>query len=182
MTSSRQHRRPSFSRIVLAVLASTLAAATSAAAPLHSHPGNDANGCSDFPVGDGRALSGLYRRAAAANRTELRKLLCVLPKLDGGELEDALIALGKAMDRDPAFILRAAQRHEMSTHTLNDSAQMVSLDFGDDQHAQLAALDRRLRAVRAVSDRRLAAARAEAIASINEAIAETRRAIDLKGC
>jgi hypothetical protein len=136
-----------------------------------------AEGCSDFPIADVRALSGLYSRAASADHTEVRTLLCVLPKLDGGELEDALIALGKAMDRDPVFILRAAQRHEMSDDALRSSAHMLSLNFGDDLHAQLAALGRRLHKVQAVSDPRLGTVRDEAVASINDAIAETRRAL-----
>jgi hypothetical protein len=83
--------------VVIATLAGALAASTTAAAPLQAHSVEDAKGCSDFPIEDVRALSGLYRHAASADHLEVRKLLCVLPKLYGGELEYALVALGEAM-------------------------------------------------------------------------------------
>jgi hypothetical protein len=68
----------------------------------------------------------------------------------------------------------------MSAETLRSSAEVLSTDLSDDQHAQLAALNRRLQAVGAVSEPRLGAVRDEAVASINDAIAEVRRAMASK--
>jgi hypothetical protein len=105
MTLRPPKRSCSFSlHLFVATLTSALAASAYAAVvPPHSRLVDGGKGCFDFPIEDDRALTGLYRRAAAADHAAVQKLLCVLPKLDGGELEDALVAVGKVIIRPAAY-------------------------------------------------------------------------------
>jgi hypothetical protein len=98
-----------------------------------------------------------------------------LHSLDGGELEDALIALGQFGDQRPAELLRLAHRGLLSKASLADAVQMLPLSMADDLHAQTTALRIRREQFAAVALPTLVAERDLAVRSIESTLADIMR-------
>ena len=59
-----------------------------------------------------------------------------LQSLDGGELEDALVAFGLYGDRKPIKLLALAHQGTLSRQSLTDAVQMLPLSLTDDMQGQ----------------------------------------------
>jgi hypothetical protein len=95
-------------------------------------------------------LGRLNRRAAEGDRSSAVLTAHALKSLDGGNLEDALIALGQFSERDMAYLLRLARDGDLSRRELTDSLTMLPLTTSDDPNAQLKCIARRRRLAMAV--------------------------------
>lgn len=84
---------------------------------------------------------GLERRAEAGHGQAAFCLAWDLHSLDGGELEDALVALGQYGDRHPVELLSLAHRRTLSKRSLADAVRMLPLSLSDDFQAQLTAME-----------------------------------------
>jgi hypothetical protein len=92
--------------------------------------------------------------------------------LDGGELEDALVALGRYGDHRPADLLELANGGALSKLSLADAVSMLPLSLSDDPHAQATAMKARREGFRKVVRPELRAGREVALRSIERAIRE----------
>ena len=116
----------------------------------------------------------LDRRVEAGDRQAALCLTVGLDSLDGGELEDALVALGRFGDHRPAELLELANRGALSNVSLADAVSMLplSLSLSDDAHAQARAMKARRDRFRNVVQPTLRAERKVAVHSIETALAE----------
>lgn len=114
------------------------------------------------PVSNSEQAQALDRRAESGQRRAAFCLAVGLRSLDGGELEDALVALGLYGDRHPADLLALTHRGVLSKRSLTDAVGMLPLSLADDPTAQLKAMEarryrfRRVVALELASERRIA--------------------------
>jgi hypothetical protein len=94
--------------------------------------------------------------------------------LDGGELEDALVALGRYGDRRPAELLLLTHQGTLSRLSLARAVRMLSLSLSDDLPAQARAVKARRQRFREVALPALVAERDLALKSVDSALAEIR--------
>jgi len=97
-----------------------------------------------------------------------------LKRLDGGNLEDALRALGQFSEHDMEGLLILASRGGLSSGELTDALTMLPLNLGDDSAAQLKALAARRELVMGVTRKDLAQQKAEALKAIDDFASEIR--------
>ena len=119
----------------------------------------------------------LDRHAESGDSRAAHCLAIGLRSLDGGELEDALVALGRYGDHRPMELLTLAHRGTLSRRSLADAVRMLPSSMSDDfvrQHRTLKV--RRDRFIR-VSEPTLSAERKLALRSIDSALAERTRAM-----
>ena len=83
---------------------------------------------------------GLDQRVEKGDPEAARCLALALRSLDGGELEDALVALGQFGDHRPADLLSMARQGTLSKRSLVDAVAMLPLSLSDNLPAQAAAL------------------------------------------
>lgn len=106
------------------------------------------------------------------NQWAARYLAEHLKQLDGGNLEDSLIALGVFSDHDMHQILIFANEGLLSDQQLLDVLTMLPLSTSDDAQRQLEILKARRKSVVQVSERRLERQRVEALKAIDSFILE----------
>ena len=94
--------------------------------------------------------------------------------LDGGNLEDALVALGQFSEHNMQRFLSFANKGILSDHALRDALTMLPLSLTDDPQAQLRALSLRRRHAMSVNRNDLQQQRAEALKAIDDFAAEVR--------
>ena len=114
---------------------------------------------------------------AQARKGERRAAYCLalhLRSLDGGELEDTLVALGQYGDRRPIGLLLLAYHGTLSRRSLADAVSMLPLSLSDDMKAQLTALEARRNRFRRVDEPKVVLERHLALRGINAAVAEIR--------
>lgn len=95
-----------------------------------------------------------------------------LRNLDGGNLEDSLIALGKFSEHGMERFLIFASKGHISKHEFNDALTMLPLSLSDDQSAQLSALKTRRKMVMRVHRNDLLEQKILALKAIDEFISE----------
>ena len=100
-----------------------------------------------------------------------------LRNLDGGNLEDSLIALGQFSDQNMERFLIFAKEGQLSEHEFTDALTMFPLSLGDDQYAQLNALKNRRNALIRVNQAALLAKKALAFKVIDDFISEIKATI-----
>jgi hypothetical protein len=154
------------------------------------------DGTSDTPCGDQERLANVNARAYAKKYNEevlsqvqgaellgsvakgddgsARNLIGRLKDMDGGNLEDALVALGQFSDIHMDAFLAFAQQGLLSQRELTDALIMLPLSLGDDQSAQLSALQDRKHKVQHVTRTDLLEQRALALQAIDKAIDEVK--------
>lgn len=108
------------------------------------------------------------------NRWAAEYLAKHLKVLDGGNLEDALVALGQFSIHDMERFLFFAKSGLLSKHEMSDALTMLPLSLSDDPRGQLESLATRRRKIMRVARKDLANPRAEALAAIDEFVAEIR--------
>jgi len=116
----------------------------------------------------------LDERVRSGDRHAASCLALRLRSLDGGELEDALVALGQFGDGRPVDLLGLALRGELSSRSLSDAVGMLSLSLTDEFPAQLAAMKARRARFRKVTSPELTSERRVALKSIESALAEIK--------
>lgn len=97
-----------------------------------------------------------------------------LKRLDGGNLEDALRALGQFSDHDMEGLLILAGRGRLSNGELTDALTMLPLNLSDDSAAQLKSLAARREHVMGVTRKDLTEQKAAALKAIDDFASEIR--------
>lgn len=118
------------------------------------------------------ATQALDRRVEAGDRQAAFCLAVGLHSLDGGELEDALVAFGRYGDHRPAELLELANRGALSKLSLADAVSMLPLSLTDDPQAQATAMKARRERFKKVIQPALTAERDLALRSIETALAD----------
>jgi hypothetical protein len=95
-------------------------------------------------------------------------------ELDGGNLEDALIALGQFSNHNMTRLLLFAKNRLLSERELSDTLTMLPLSLSDNPDAQLKALDQRRSKVARVTRKDLMQQRRKALAAIDAFVSEIR--------
>jgi hypothetical protein len=80
-------------------------------------------------------LNRLNHWVEQGNRWAAQYLAKHLKQLDGGNLEDALVALGQFSDHDMESLLSFANRGLLSKHEFTDALTMLSLSLSDNPRA-----------------------------------------------
>jgi hypothetical protein len=97
-----------------------------------------------------------------------------LTRLDGGNLEDSLIALGQFSDHSMKRFLSFAEKGQISKHELADAVTMLPLSLSDDPAAQLSALKARRNLVTRINQDDLSDQKALALKAIDGFIAQIK--------
>lgn len=116
----------------------------------------------------------LDRRVAAGDSGAAFCLAAGLRSLDGGELEDALVALGRYGDRKPSQLLLLAHRGVLTRWSLARAVRMLPLSLTDDLERQVRVLKGRRDRLRKLAQPALRAERELALHSIESALREIR--------
>jgi hypothetical protein len=97
-----------------------------------------------------------------------------LKSLGGGNLEDALVALGNFSNTHMTELLDFANKGTISEHELTDALTMLPLSMSDNQSAQLSAMQARRNIVNQVKRSDLANQKSVALKAIDDFIAEIK--------
>lgn len=119
-------------------------------------------------------LNQLIHSVKQGNRWAAQYLAKHLRKLDGGNLEDSLIALGQFSDHNMERLLIFANKSQLSKHELTDALTMLPLSLSDNPQAQLASLKARRSSVMRVTRKELTEQRALALRAIDDFVSEIR--------
>ncbi|MCL2761480.1 MAG: hypothetical protein FWD70_07530 [Desulfuromonadales bacterium] len=119
---------------------------------------------------DYRKLARLYKHAGKANEWAVKILIRHTSDLDGGELEDALRALGQSTDKKPQILLREYKEHRMTEYELEDALVMLPLSLTDNEKGQLSALKARKKKFLSVKDPELKHQKEVAVKIIDDEI------------
>jgi hypothetical protein len=116
----------------------------------------------------------LVRSASHGNRWSAQYLAKHLRQLDGGNLEDALVALGQFSDHDMERLLMFAKSGLLSAHSLSNAMKMLPLSLSDDLPAQLKSMNARRKKVLTITREELSEQRTQALKAVDEAISEIK--------
>ncbi len=108
------------------------------------------------------------------NRWAAQYLAKHLKQLDGGNLEDALIALGQFSDHDMQRLLLFADKGLLSKRELTHALTMLPLSLSDNPRAQLDLLSARKSKIMGVTRKDLSEQRTLALNAINDFASEIR--------
>jgi hypothetical protein len=134
----------------------------------------DQSGCWHVISSSSGNLNRLNELVAAGSRWAAEYSAQHLKELDGGDLEDALRALGQFSDHDMEDLLTFANRGLLSKHELADVLTMLPLTLTDRPPAQLSYLQARRHRVLRVNRADLQEQRAHALVAIDQFLAEIR--------
>jgi hypothetical protein len=119
-------------------------------------------------------LNKLNHSVKQGNSWAARYLATNVSQLDGGNLEDALVALGQFSERDMGDLLLFAHQGLLSGHELSDALTMLPLSLSDDPRSQLQRLRSRRGKVLKVGRRDLSAEQEQALHAIDTFASEIR--------
>jgi len=105
-------------------------------------------------------------------------LAAQVASIDGGQLEDALIAIGSYSERNLQGLLRLAQLKKISEKHLSESLVATPLSLADKFADQVAVLSGRRELVSKLSDPSLSYLKTQLLQTLDAAIAETKRAAE----
>jgi hypothetical protein len=108
------------------------------------------------------------------NRWAAQYLAKHLKQFDGGNLEDALIALGQLSDHDMKRLLLFSNKGLFSKRELTDALTMIPLSLSDNPHAQLELLSARKSKVMGITRKDLSDQKTQALIAINGFASEIR--------
>jgi hypothetical protein len=97
-----------------------------------------------------------------------------LKKLDGGNLEDSLRALGGFSDHNMKQLIIYANEGKLSEHEFTDALSMLPLSMSDDPIAQSKALKSRRDRVTKISESNLSKQKAMAITALDAALSQIK--------
>jgi len=119
-------------------------------------------------------LNQLIHSVGKGNRWAAQYLAKHLRSLDGGNLEDSLIALGQFSDHNMERLLIFANNRQVSKHELTNALTMLPLSLSDNPHAQLDSLKARRNKVMRVTRKDLLEQRVQALRAIDDFASEIR--------
>lgn len=119
-------------------------------------------------------LDKLLHFVEGGNRSAAEYLAGHLNTLDGGNLEDSLVALGQFSDHRMEALLDFAKDGRLSEHELREALTMLPLSLSDNPRAQLNVLKARRRCVTRVSRKDLAQVKDAALNAIDDFLAEIK--------
>ena len=134
----------------------------------------DESGCSTVIRSSTDNLNRLNQSVEAGNQWAAQYSAEHIKDLDGGNLEDALIALGQFSNRDMTRFLLFAKDGVLSERELSDALTMLPLSLSDNPDAQLKVLNQRRSKVVSVTRKDLLQQRRQALAAIDGFISEIR--------
>lgn len=132
----------------------------------------DASGCWSTIAHSDELLQSLIKVVAGGDVVAAAYLAPRIRRLEGGNLEDALTALGEFAEKRMKEFLELVKAGKITTHELNDSLTMLPLTLSDEPSAQLSAMKKRRAQVEQITDPALSDYRAAALKSIDSFIAE----------
>jgi hypothetical protein len=132
----------------------------------------DKSACS--AVKSNENLNRLNRFVEVGNRWAAQYSVEHVKELDGGSLEDALIALGQFSNHNMTRLLLFAKNRLLSERELSDALTMLPLSLSDNPDAQLKVLNQRRSKVVGVTRKDLMQQRREALAAIDAFASEIR--------
>lgn len=119
-------------------------------------------------------LDRLNELVKSGNRWAAKYSARNLKSLGGGNLEDALVALGQFSDRDMVGLLMFAKEGLLSAHELTDALTMLPLTLSDNPDAQLNLVMTRRNKAAAVREQALSDQRAHALKALEDFAVEIR--------
>ncbi len=134
----------------------------------------DEDGCWSVVGPSNPTQDQLNHWAERGNRWAAQYLAKHLKQLDGGNLEDALVALGQFSDHDMERFLLFAQKGLLSKRELTDALTMLPLSLSDNAHAQLDLLSARKSRVMGVTRKDLSDQKTQALYAISDFASEIR--------
>lgn len=134
----------------------------------------DQDGCWSVVGPSNATQNRLNHWAERGNRWAAQYLAKHLKQLDGGNLEDALIALGQFSDHDMERLLVFANKGLLSELNLRSALTMLPLSLSDNPHAQLDMLNARKGKVIRITRQDLSAQKTQALNAINDFECEIR--------
>jgi hypothetical protein len=109
------------------------------------------------------------------NHSAAHYLASHLKRLGGGNLEDALIALGQFSEMDMAGFLELTRAHVLTSRESSDALTMLPLSMTDEPKTQLAAMERRRVAATLISQKSLEKYKTVALSEIDQFVTEIKR-------
>jgi len=119
-------------------------------------------------------LNALEHLVEQGNRWAAEYLSKHLKQLDGGNLEDALVALGQFADHDMERLLWFAKNGLLSKQQLSDALTMLPLSLSDNPKAQLSLLGKRKNSLLQITPKELTKQKGKALSAIDAFAAEIR--------
>ncbi|RDS82323.1 hypothetical protein DWU98_09900 [Dyella monticola] len=119
-------------------------------------------------------LKKLLDSVSSGNYSAASYLAKNLKSLDGGNLEDSLVALGDFSDTRMTDLLAFANKGLISPHELTDALTMLPLSMSDNQAAQLSAMQARRSKVNKVTRSDLVIRKSAALKAIDDFIGEIK--------
>lgn len=104
------------------------------------------------------------------NEWAIKILIKHTSDLDGGELEDAYIALGESVDIKPIILLREFKEQRMTENQFAQAVEMLSLSFTDNESGKVLALKARKKKILLIKDVNLKQQKRVAIKAIDSRI------------
>lgn len=131
-------------------------------------------GCWSVVGSSNMNLQRLQRAVKNGNPAAGKYLAVNLKHLDGGNLEDSLIALGQFSETRATSFLSFAEKGYITNQELEDAVTMLPLSLSDDENAQLAAMETRAKKIGEVTCDELKNQRALALDEIRKFMSEIR--------
>lgn len=138
---------------------------------LVSYTGNQ---CWKIIGGSNENLKKLLTSVSSGNYSAASYLVENLKSLDGGNLEDSLVALGDFSDSHMADFLAFANKGLISPHELTDALTMLPLSMSDNQRARLSTMRARRCRVNKVARQGLENQKVTALKAIDDFISEIK--------
>lgn len=104
---------------------------------------------------DANNLYRLYEHSSKGNHWAIKVLISHLSGLDGGELEDAYIALGESVDVAPMELLIVFGNHQISNDQFKQALLMLPSILVDNKKGSLARLANRKKLIQSINDSNL---------------------------
>jgi hypothetical protein len=115
-------------------------------------------------------LDKVLKKASNGNKWAALFVATNLRRLDGGNLEDALVALGVSMNKNPTVVLRLCRDGVIGQITLKNCVSSYPLELSDNQRGTLSYLDRRRKRILSVEARDLEDVKRAALTYLDESI------------
>ncbi len=97
----------------------------------------------------------LYECSKKGNQWCVDLLVKYLSTLDGGELEDAYIALGESIDSNPTILLEIHRNSQITTDQFQQALIALPLNYVDNKNGALLALKHRENSIASIKSNRL---------------------------
>jgi len=121
-------------------------------------------------ITSGHNLEKLYKHTSKGNKWGIMFLIKHLNNLDGGELEDAYIALGESIDAMPDALLRANKDNLLTDNQLKQALVMLPDTQHDDKVGSVRTLKNRINKINLINDKSIMYQKKLAVKVINDHI------------